>query len=91
MVEAAVELQGDERSLAGLRSRLAALDLRNGVDVAAKALSRWWPLPVAQQVTQTVAPPCEAATRAARQGRLRIMHVILSSGFAGSRRAAAEA
>lgn len=73
-------LLADETGRASLRSRLEALDLRNGVEVAADSIARLLPATAA-------AGPARAAevTR-----RLRIMQVILSSGFAGSERAAAE-
>jgi glycosyltransferase involved in cell wall biosynthesis len=74
-----------------MRVRAARLDLRNGVDVAAQALACWLP-PAATSVPDDAlrasAPP---AHRQPAVDRLRIMHVILSTGFAGSERAAAEA
>jgi len=73
---AAVELLQDASGREALRARLAALGLRNGIDVAVEAMGRLVRQPPA------VTPGGE---------RLRLMHVILSRGFAGSERAAAEA
>jgi glycosyltransferase involved in cell wall biosynthesis len=77
----AAALLADDEARAALRGRLESLALLNGVDVAVEAIAR-------------LLPP-EHATAGAEQGagagRLRIMQVILSSGFAGSERAAAEA
>lgn len=84
---AAAALINDDAARAELRARLQALDLQNGVEVAVEALTRLLPA-----VTATAAPADAAAPAAgARDGRLRILQVILSRGFAGSERAAAEA
>jgi glycosyltransferase involved in cell wall biosynthesis len=73
-------LLADAGERATLRERLHALDLRNGVDVAVAALERLVPGSGRRGgLTATAAVP-----------RLRIMQVILSRGFAGSERAAAE-
>jgi glycosyltransferase involved in cell wall biosynthesis len=73
-------LLDDETARAALRARLEALNLRNGVDVAVESASRLVP---ARSRLASSAGGCPE--------RLRIMQVILSSGFAGSERAAAEA
>jgi glycosyltransferase involved in cell wall biosynthesis len=69
-------LAADDSHRAVLRERLAALGLRNGAEVAADAVGRLLGLP---------------RREAAASERLRILHVILSRGFAGSERAAVEA
>ncbi len=81
LAEEARALLRDEAGRTALRQRLEASGLRNGVDVAVDAVSR------------LVRAPLPAPGPGARQApeRLRIMQVILSSGFAGSERAAAEA
>jgi glycosyltransferase involved in cell wall biosynthesis len=87
---AAAELAADEQALTQMRARAAALDLRNGVDIAVRAIAGWLPAPAscaASAAQRSAASPREDRQRA---GTLRIMHVILSSGFAGSERAAAE-
>ena len=81
LVRAATDLLDDGNERSSLRVRLAALDLRNGVDVAVEAIARLVP----------ASPRRLAAAGARPDRRLRIMQVILSSGFAGSERAAAEA
>ena len=77
----AMALLADDDVRTEMSDRLTALDLRNGVDVAVDAIARLIP---------GAARPIAAAAHRA-PGRLRIMQVILSSGFAGSERAAAEA
>jgi glycosyltransferase involved in cell wall biosynthesis len=72
----ALALASDNSHRAVLRDRLAALELCNGAEVAADAVGRLLGLP------GRAAAPIE---------RLRILHVILSRGFAGSERAAVEA
>jgi glycosyltransferase involved in cell wall biosynthesis len=81
LVRGAADLLEDDSERASLQARLAALNLRNGVDVAVEAIARLVP----------ASPRLLAAGGARPDRRLRIMHVILSSGFAGSERAAAEA
>ncbi len=73
-------LLDDEPARTALRGRLEVLNLRNGVEVAVEATARLVP-----------APARPATVAGERPERLRIMQVILSSGFAGSERAAAEA
>jgi len=73
---AAIDLLRNDAEREAMRARLASLGLRNGVDVAVEATSRLVPRP----------PQDGPGPR-----RLRLMHVILSRGFAGSERAAAEA
>ncbi len=73
------DLALDERELEQLRTRLVDFDLRNGLDLAVEALDRLLP-------TEYRAP----VPRSDSVRRLRLMHVILSSGFAGSERAVAE-
>jgi glycosyltransferase involved in cell wall biosynthesis len=77
----AAHLLSDPAGRAELRDRLVALDLRNGLDVALAALARLAPAVARDHSDASIA----------HAGRLRIMHVILSRGFAGSERAAAEA
>ena len=84
---AAVELAVDDSSLTEMRTRAARLDLRNGVDVAVRALARSLPA-AATSLPGLARAPADGQQAA---DRLRIMHVILSTGFAGSERAAAEA
>jgi len=81
LVRGATDLLEDDGERSSLRARLETLDLRNGVDVAVEAIARL--VPASRQ--------SPAAGRARPDRRLRIMQVILSSGFAGSERAAAEA
>jgi glycosyltransferase involved in cell wall biosynthesis len=81
LVREAAALLSDGDARLALRSRLNSLDLRNGVDVAVEAIGR----------LLRHGPPAGEVGHADATGRLRIMQVILSSGFAGSERAAAEA
>jgi glycosyltransferase involved in cell wall biosynthesis len=81
LVRGTVDLLENHGERSSLRDRLAALDLRNGVDVAVEAIARL--------LHASPRPPAAGGARPER--RLRIMQVILSSGFAGSERAAAEA
>ena len=76
----AVRLCGDEAGLRRLSERAAALDLHNGLDVAVDAVAGLL------RDRRIAAGPCGSAGGV----RLRIMHVILSRGFAGSERAVAE-
>jgi glycosyltransferase involved in cell wall biosynthesis len=77
----AASLLADDGSRSGLRACMESLDLRNGVDVAVEALARLLP----------PGAPTAAIERTGASSRLRILQVILSSGFAGSERAASEA
>jgi len=88
---AAVELAADDSSLTEMRTRAARLDLRNGVDVAVRALARSWPAAATSLPDDAQHAQAPADGRRQAADRLRIMHVILSTGFAGSERAAAEA
>lgn len=81
LAAAARELLSDAPGREDIRGRLEALDLRNGADIAVDAIERLLPAGVGR--------PHEPALRA--PGRLRIMQIILSRGFAGSERAASEA
>ena len=81
LADGARALLEDEPGRVALRQRLEASGLRNGVDVAVDAVSR---------LVRTPSSTPGSDTRQAPE-RLRIMQVILSSGFAGSERAAAEA
>jgi glycosyltransferase involved in cell wall biosynthesis len=81
LVREASSLLADDEARAALHGRLATLDLRNGVEVAVGAIARLLPPSVQRPAVAGSGPP----------SRLRIMQVILSSGFAGSERAAAEA
>jgi glycosyltransferase involved in cell wall biosynthesis len=76
----AVRLCGEEAGLRQLSERAAALDLRNGLDVAVDAVAG---LLRHRDIATGVRRP-------AGEQRLRIMQVILSRGFAGSERAVAE-
>jgi glycosyltransferase involved in cell wall biosynthesis len=69
----------DRPGLEQLRTRLIEFDLRSGLDLAVEALDRLLP------PEHSVPVPRSDSGR-----RLRLMHVILSSGFAGSERAVAE-
>jgi glycosyltransferase involved in cell wall biosynthesis len=89
LADAAIDLSNDETRLGEMRSRAASLDLQNGVDVAMRALARWLPAAAGPPSHPTLSPV--AVSSHGDRGRLRILHVILSSGFAGSERAAAEA
>jgi glycosyltransferase involved in cell wall biosynthesis len=73
-------LIADDEARDALRSRMDSLDLRNGVDVAVEAIARLFP---GSGRAVAVAP-------GGADGRIRVMQVILSSGFAGSERAVAE-
>ena len=88
---AAVELAADDGSLTNMRARAAQLDLRNGVDIAVRALARMLPAAATSVADAALPASVPATSRQPSAGRLRIMHVILSTGFAGSERAAAEA
>jgi glycosyltransferase involved in cell wall biosynthesis len=90
LADAALALLGDEAALGTLRGHAAELDLQSGVDVAVRALSRWLPERVALRDSHPGTGPTGASDSAPGR-RLRILHVILSTGFAGSERAAAEA
>ena len=81
-IEATALITDDAARMALLRG-MESLGLRNGVDCAVESIARLVP---------ATSRPVEGAdaTRGADE-RLRVMHVILSSGFAGSERAAAEA
>lgn len=73
-------LAKDDAARQALRDRVAAAGLRNGLEVAVEAIDRLLP--------RRYARPAPLVERTGP--RLRLMHVILSSGFAGSERAVAE-
>jgi len=78
LCEATLRLLGDPVRRADLRRRGAELGLRNGIDVAVEAIARLVP------------ESCAAAAGPSGGGRLRVLQVLLSRGFAGSERAVAE-
>jgi glycosyltransferase involved in cell wall biosynthesis len=85
----AVRLCRDDAGRQQLSERAAALDLRNGLDVAVDAVAGLLrERDIAVGSAAPASPPSPASPEGG--GRLRIMHVILSRGFAGSERAVAE-
>lgn len=80
LAESTSRLATDDTERAAMRARLAALALGNGLDVAIEAVGRLLPLRLPKPAAR-----CDGPDRP-----LRLMHVILSSGFAGSERAVAE-
>jgi glycosyltransferase involved in cell wall biosynthesis len=80
LARAAIDLAQDEPAQQDQRRRARELGLRSGLEVAVEAVARLLPVKVAP----------EAPGAASGEGRLRVMQVILSRGFAGSERAVAE-
>lgn len=81
LAAAARGLLSDAADREDIRRRLQDLNLRNGADVAVDEIEQLLPAEARR--------PREPGVRT--EGRLRIMQIVLSRGFAGSERAASEA